>query len=105
MRYANCRVLLSPWPVAALHSITVVGVSAGDRHALALAADGSVYGFGGGNALGIGWGVGGDGYPAGFQGDQANEAEGQMILAETGERFQLTPKKISALVCSVLRAH
>jgi hypothetical protein len=38
--HGPCRVRLSPWRVAALHGITVVGVSAGMRHALALAADG-----------------------------------------------------------------
>jgi hypothetical protein len=81
-----------------------VGVSAGDRHALILAADGSVYAIGLGRALGISWGIGGEGYPEGTQGDPANEAEGQMILAGIDERIQLTPKKIPGLVCSVPRA-
>jgi hypothetical protein len=105
LQFHNCQVQLSPWLVAGFHGITVVGVSAGMRHALALAADGSVYAFGLGRALGLGWGVGGQGYPAGFQGDPANEAEGQMILASTGERIQLTPKRIAGPICSVLRAH
>jgi alpha-tubulin suppressor-like RCC1 family protein len=99
----NCQVQLSPWPVAGLHGITVVGVSAGELHALVLAADGSVYAFGRGKALGIGWGVGGSGYPAGLQGDPADEAEGQMILAEAGERMKLTPKKVPGLVCKERR--
>jgi alpha-tubulin suppressor-like RCC1 family protein len=96
---------LSPWPVAGLHGITVVGVSVGHRHTLALAADGSVYAVGLGRALGIGWGVGGIGYPEGFHRDAADVADGQMIIAGTGERIQLTPKKISGLVCSVPCAH
>jgi alpha-tubulin suppressor-like RCC1 family protein len=98
------QVQLSPWPVAGLDGITGVGVSAGRRHALALAADGSVYALGLGRALCIGWGVGGEGYLAGVQGDAANEAEGQMILVETGARIQLTPKKIPGLVCAGPRA-
>jgi alpha-tubulin suppressor-like RCC1 family protein len=105
LTHGHCQVQNSPWPVAGLDGITVVGVSAGERHALALAADGSVYALGLGRALGIGWGVGGEGYPAGVQGDAANEAEGQMILAETGARIQLTFKRIPGLVCSVPRAH
>jgi hypothetical protein len=91
----NCQVQLSPWPVAALHGVAVASVSARDRHALILAADGSVYAVGLGRALGIGWGVGGEGYPEGFQGDAADEAEGQMILPPHGERIQLTLKKIA----------
>jgi alpha-tubulin suppressor-like RCC1 family protein len=99
----NCQVQLSPWPVAGLHGITVVGVSAGQLHTLVLAADGSVYGFGLGYSLGIGSGVGGEWYPEDLEGDAADEVEGQMILAETGDRIQLTPKKIPGLVCSVPR--
>jgi hypothetical protein len=95
----------SPRPVAGLHGITVVGVSAGERHTLALAADGSVYGFGRGKALGIGWGLGGEEYPEWFEGDPVDEGEGQMILDTLGERNQLTPKKISGLVFFVPRAH
>jgi hypothetical protein len=83
----------------------VLSVSPGLRHALALAADGSVYAFGLGKALGIGWGVGGEGYPEGFQGDTANEAEGQVIVGRRGYRIQLTPKRIHGLVCSVPRKH
>jgi alpha-tubulin suppressor-like RCC1 family protein len=103
--HGHCQVQLSPWPVAGLHGIAVVGVSAGRRHALALAADGSVYAVGLGRALGIGWGLGGDLDPGNLEGDPADEAEGQMILAATGDRIQLTPKRVSGLVCSVPRAH
>jgi hypothetical protein len=105
IRHGKCQVQLSPWPIAALHGITVVGVSAGHRHALVLAADGSVCAIGLGRALGIGWGVGGEGYPPGYQGDPADEEEGQMILSDTGKRIQFTSKRVPGLVCSVPRAH
>jgi alpha-tubulin suppressor-like RCC1 family protein len=77
LSHQHCQVQLSPWPVAGLHGIAVVGVSVGHRHTLALAADGSVHASGLGKALGIGWGVGGQDYPEGFQGDPTDETEGQ----------------------------
>jgi alpha-tubulin suppressor-like RCC1 family protein len=105
LSHGHCQVQLSPWQVAGLHSITVVGLSAGRRHAFALAADGSVYASGLGRALGIGWGVGGDGYPEGSHGHTADAAQGQMILTGTGERIQLTLKRVPGLVCAVPGAH
>lgn len=88
-----------PFPVAGLQGITVVSVSSGGRHTLVLAHDGSIYGFGVGKALGIGWGAGGEGYPPGFQGDPVDEAAGQGVI--DGTPVQLTPKRINGLVCSV----
>jgi hypothetical protein len=52
LSYGHGQVQLSPWPVAGLHGIVVVGVSVGHRHTLALAADGSVHAFGLGSGPG-----------------------------------------------------
>jgi alpha-tubulin suppressor-like RCC1 family protein len=103
LTHGHCQVQLSPWPVAGLNGVTVAGVSAGGRHTLALAADGSVYEFSLGRALGIGWGVGGEGNLEDLEGDPADEAEGQMILGGGGARIRLTPKKVPGLICSVPR--
>jgi E3 ubiquitin-protein ligase HERC1 len=90
-----------PRAVAALQGINVVGVTSGDRHTLVLAADGSVYAFGLGKALGIGWGADGEGSLPEFQSGPVDEAAGQKVVS--GKLFQLTPKRIRGLVCSVPR--
>jgi alpha-tubulin suppressor-like RCC1 family protein len=70
-----------PTLVRALHGIRVVGVSIYYEHALALAANGSVYASGEGFALGI-----------------RIEGEGEEARGTTRTR---TPKRIPDLVCMV----